>query len=72
MVNLNLKSLKKGRLTQMKLNRKSWQLYTKRHKFRLGISRRDIEDTLKEIYGAEISRGLVSRITDKILPEIND
>ena len=31
-----------------------------------GMSRRDIEDTLKEIYGAEISQGLVSRITDKI------
>ena len=30
------------------------------------MSRRDIEDTLKEIYGAEISQGLVSRITDKI------
>lgn len=26
-----------------------------------GMSRRDIEDTLKEIYGAEISQGLVSR-----------
>ena len=25
------------------------------------MSRRDIEDTLKEIYGAEISQGLVSR-----------
>ncbi len=37
-----------------------------------GMSQRDIEDTLKEIYGAEISRGLVSRITDKILPDVND
>lgn len=37
-----------------------------------GMSRRDIEDTLKEIYGADISHGLVSRITDKILPEVND
>ena len=37
-----------------------------------GMSQRDIEDTLKEIYGAEISQGLVSRITDKILPEVND
>ena len=57
MVNLSLKSSKKDRLTQMKLNRKSW---------------RDIEDTLREIYGAEISQGLVSRITDIILPEVND
>ena len=31
-----------------------------------GMSRCDIEDTLKEIYGADISHGLVSRITDKI------
>ena len=31
-----------------------------------GMSQRDIEDTLKEIYGAEISQVLVSRITDKI------
>ena len=64
--------MKNDRLTQMKLNRKSWQLYAKRHKVRLGMSQRDIEDTLREIYGAEISQGLVSRITDKILPEVND
>ena len=31
----------------------------------------DIEDMLKQIYGAEITQGLVSRITDKILPEVN-
>ena len=36
------------------------------------MSQRDIEDTLKEIYGSETSQGLVSRITDKILPEVND
>ena len=32
----------------------------------------DIEDTLREIYGSEISQGLISRITDKILPEVNE
>ena len=37
-----------------------------------GMSQRDIEDTLREIYGSEISQGLISRITDKILPEVND
>ena len=37
-----------------------------------GMSQRDIEDTLKEIYGSEISQGLISRITDKILPEVNE
>ena len=36
------------------------------------MSQRDIEDTLREIYSAAISQGLVSRITDKILPEVND
>ena len=28
--------------------------------------------TLREIYGSEISQGLISRITDKILPEVNE
>ena len=36
------------------------------------MSQRDIEDTLKQIYGTEISQGLVSRITDKILLEVNE
>ena len=36
------------------------------------VSQRDIEDSLKQIYGTEISQGLVSRITDKILPEVNE
>ena len=37
-----------------------------------GMSQRDIEDTIREIYGAEISQGMISRITDKIMPEINE
>ncbi len=37
-----------------------------------GMTQRDIKDTLREIYGSEISQGLVSRITDKILPEVNE
>ena len=37
-----------------------------------GMSQRDIEDNVKEIYGADVSQSLVSRITDKILPEINE
>lgn len=37
-----------------------------------GMSQRDIEDSLREIYGADISQGLISRITDKILPEVNE
>jgi putative transposase len=35
-----------------------------------GISTRDIEDHLQDIYGVEISAGLISRITDKIMPEL--
>lgn len=37
-----------------------------------GMSQRDIEESLKEIYGADISQSLISRITDKILPEVNE
>lgn len=37
-----------------------------------GMSQRDIEDTLRDIYGSEVSQGLISRITDKILPEVNE
>jgi len=37
-----------------------------------GMSQRDIEDTLWDIYGPEISQGMISRSTDKILPEVNE
>jgi putative transposase len=37
-----------------------------------GMSQRDIEDSLREMYGAEISQTLISKITDKILPEVNE
>jgi len=37
-----------------------------------GMSQRDIEDNLREIYGAEVSQSLISRITDKIMPEVNE
>ena len=37
-----------------------------------GMSQRDIEDNLREIYGAEASQSLISKITDKILPEVNE
>lgn len=35
-----------------------------------GMSQRDIEDSLREIYGADIPQTLISKITDKILPEV--
>lgn len=37
-----------------------------------GMSQRDIEDTIREIYGSEISQGMISKITDRILPEVNE
>jgi len=37
-----------------------------------GMSNREIEDFIKNLYGAEISPSLISRITDRILPEIRE
>ena len=36
------------------------------------MSQRDIKDMLREIYGLEVSQGLISHITNKILPEVNE
>ena len=35
-----------------------------------GMTVRDIHETIKEMYGAEVSSSLISQITDKILPEV--
>ncbi|HHX70224.1 MAG TPA: hypothetical protein GX708_19510 [Gallicola sp.] len=37
-----------------------------------GLSTRQISDQVEEIYGFEISEGLVSNITNKLLPQIED
>lgn len=37
-----------------------------------GMTQRDIEEHIREIYGFTISDSQVSQITDKIMPEIND
>lgn len=37
-----------------------------------GMSTRDIHEQIKDIYGIEISAEMVSKITDKILPEIKE
>ncbi len=37
-----------------------------------GMSQRDIEDNLREIYGCEVPQTLISKITDKIMPEVNE
>lgn len=33
-----------------------------------GMSTRDIEDQLRDIYGIEVSSGLVSKVTDRVMP----
>lgn len=37
-----------------------------------GMSVRDIEDQVRDIYGAEVSPALISNITDKILPQVTE
>ena len=36
------------------------------------MSTRDIHDQLQDLYGIELSADMVSKITDKILPEIKE
>ena len=60
------KVIEKRQTRTNEIKQKIMQMYAK------GMSQRDIEDTLRQIYGTEISQGLVSRITDKILPEVNE
>ena len=37
-----------------------------------GMTTRQISDTIEEIYGFEVSDGMVSDITDRLLPQIED
>jgi putative transposase len=37
-----------------------------------GMSNRDIEEHLRDIYGVEASASLISRITDKVLPQMQE
>ena len=37
-----------------------------------GLTTRQISDQIEDIYGFEVSEGMVSNITDKLLPEIED
>lgn len=37
-----------------------------------GMSQRDISQTIDEIYGFEVSKDMVSKITDKLIPEIDN
>lgn len=38
----------------------------------LGMSYQDIRNHMDEMYGVEVSQGLLSKITDKLIPVIND
>lgn len=58
--------LEKRQVRTDEIEQKILAMYSK------GMSQRDIEDNLYEIYGAEIPQTLISKITDKILPEINE
>ena len=60
------KVLGKNQTRTDEIEQKIMAMYSK------GMSQRDIEDNLREIYGCEISQMLVSKITDKILPEANE
>ena len=60
------KVIEKRQTRTDEIEQKIMQMYAK------GVSQRNIEDTLKQIYGTEISQSPVSRITDKILPEVNE
>lgn len=37
-----------------------------------GMSNRDIEEHMRDLYGVDVSPSLISRITDRILPEIRE
>jgi len=60
------KVLEKRQTRTDEIEQKILAMYSK------GMSQRDIEDNLREIYGAEIPQTLISKITDKILPEVNE
>ena len=60
------KVIEKWQTRTSEIEQKIMSMYSK------GMSQRDIEDSLREIYGAEIPQTLVSKITDKILPEVNE
>ena len=60
------KVLEKRQTRTDEIEQKIMAMYAK------GMSQRDIEDNLREIYGVEIPQTLISKITDKILPEVNE
>jgi len=60
------KVLAKRQVRTDEIEQKIMAMYAK------GMSQRDIEDSLREIYGADVPQTLISKITDKVLPEVNE
>lgn len=58
--------LEKRQTHTNEIEQKIWAIYAK------GMSQRDIEDSMRDIYGAELPQTLTSKVTDKILPEIKE
>lgn len=60
------KIIKRYETTSNQLEEQIIAMYAK------GMSTRDIEDHMRDIYGIDVSPTMVSRITDKILPMISE
>lgn len=60
------KVLAKRQVRTDEIEQKIMAMYAK------GMSQRDIEDNLREIYGVDVPQTLISKITDKVLPEVNE
>ena len=56
--------VKKGQTDINEIDTKILSMYAK------GMSTRDMEETLNDIYGIEVSKSMISTVTDKIFPEI--
>ncbi len=46
------------------MDKKIYYLYAK------SLSTRDIVDTFKELYGADVSPGLISKVTDAVIEQV--
>ena len=60
------KIIKKYETTSNQLEEQIIAMYAK------GMSTRDIEDHMRDIYGIDVSPSMVSKITDKILPMVSE
>lgn len=58
------KIVKKHETTANAIEEQIISMYSK------GMSTRDIEEQMRDIYGIDVSPSLVSRVTDKIMPEV--